>query len=100
MIDTSEPQARLVRRPGSGAGARTGRAHDDLLAFLDVAPQHLGGRAVTDAEGDLHALRLAVGVEQVDAAGRGAAAAAPSARAGALIELHLLLGREDLANPR
>src|SRR5439155_18130747 len=87
---------------------RTGgrEARDDLLTFLEVPAQHLGGGAVADAEREGHRLGFAVRVEDPDAPGvaataerrRVARAAAVAARE--LLVLRALLGREDLANLR
>src|ERR671923_745533 len=91
-----EPQARA----GAAAAARVlaaaaDGADDDFLTFLKIAAKHLGEGAVADAEGEADGLWLFT-VEDVDAAGRAAAAAA-FARAH-LVVFRPLLGREDLAD--
>src|SRR5262245_29656995 len=88
--------AGAAARSRAGSAAARG-ADDDLLAFLQLSAQHLGGRPIADAEGDGEGLEL-LAVEHPDAAGRTAARITRTAAAGELVVARALLGREDLAD--
>src|SRR6185369_376718 len=100
-----EPEPRRAAgAAGTGARATPGGADDDLLTFLELAAQHLGGRAVADAERERHRLDL-VAVEHPDAPGSTAtriAAAAGLATGGGvrLVVFRALLGREEFPDAR
>src|SRR5439155_24834898 len=94
-----EPQARAGAAAAAALLGAARGADDDFLAFLEVAPEDLGRRAVADAEREAHGLQLLT-VHDVDTAGR---AGAPATLGAALARAHLvvfraLLGREHLAD--
>src|SRR5215470_2406368 len=95
------------RRAGSLTSTAGGRprprgadADHDVLALGEIAAQDLGGRAIADPQRELHGLEL-VAVHDPHAARRAALRIAPGpAGARRLVVANLLLGRQDLADPR
>src|SRR5260370_26456560 len=90
-LPTLEPQPRAVAR--TRGGARVRRAHEDLLALLEVGGEHFGEAAVGDAEPHRDGHRLGVRPEDDDASRDGLAA---RPRVGdVLIIPGTLLARQD-----
>src|SRR5947208_12985888 len=90
-LPTLEPQPRAVARPPGRA--RVYRAHEDLLALLEVGGEHFGEAAVGDAEPHRDGHGLGVRPEDDDASRDGLAA---RPRVGhVLIIPGTLLGRQD-----
>src|SRR5215470_15656159 len=105
MIATgSEPQARRAATCGRSTRSvllrSARRADDQVLTFLHIALQDLGGAAVAEAQHERHRLRLARSIDDPHASRRAAAgrAAARLPRSD-LVVLRLLLRCEDRTNP-
>src|SRR5882672_11741777 len=90
-LPTLEPQPWAVAWPPGGA--RVCRAHEDLLALLEVGGEHFGEAAVGDAEPHRDGRGLGVGPEDEDAPRDGLA---DRTGVGHLqVVLGTLLGRQD-----